>query len=312
MTTTNFADTLISEMRRKQSRLVVGLDPQSDHMPSDLREMSLAHSSLGHTEGERHRWEIREFCEQIIKATADVAVAFKVQIAFFERYGSTGLRILERILGDHEDKLFIIDCKRGDIGSTSKAYAEAYFHREEEEDAALLCDAITVNAYLGRDTLEPFFPYIKTGKGVFVLVKTSNPSSADLQDLKVDGIPVYERMAQHVAEWGQSFIGNHGYSSLGLVVGATYPEAAQRIRQTAPQSMFLVPGMGFQGGKLSDAKAFCGKDGCGAIFNFSRSIIYAYKMGPFKAEHPDAKYAEAARVAAEHYRVSLNEVLGDL
>ena len=299
MTTTNFADTLISEMRRKQSRLVVGLDPQSDHMPSDLREMSLAHSSLGHTEGERHRWEIREFCEQIIKATADVAVAFKVQIAFFERYGSTGLRILERILGDHEDKLFIIDCKRGDIGSTSKAYAEAYFHREEEEDAALLCDAITVNAYLGRDTLEPFFPYIKTGKGVFVLVKTSNPSSADLQDLKVDGIPVYERMAQHVAEWGQSFIGNHGYSSLGLVVGATYPEELKNIREVLGDSIpFLIPGVGSQGGDVEKTVEYgTNAKGTMAIVNSSRGIIYAGN---------DENFAEDARDAACFLRDEIN------
>jgi orotidine-5'-phosphate decarboxylase len=312
---TKFADQLTNEMKRKKSRVIVGLDPSQEHAPSMLQKQAWRdHAGLGgRLICEQRQWAMREFCEQIIEATADVAVGYKVQMAYFERYGTPGLHVLERLLVDHEEKLFILDGKRGDIGSTSEAYADAYFHDYGEGDKSpLLCDAITMNAYMGEDTLKPFYPHLAKDKGVFVLAKTSNPGSGDLQDLDVDGEPVYVHMARKVAGWGSEFIGQCGYSSLGLVVGATYPEAAQRVREVAPQALILVPGIGVQGGKPKDAAAFCGSDGLGAVFNFSRSIIYAYKFGPFADEHDEKDFATAARVAAEHYRVSLNDAIGEL
>jgi orotidine-5'-phosphate decarboxylase len=310
---TNFADQLIDEMKRKKSRVIVGLDPSREHAPQSLQEQSIGTLGLGdRLISESRQWAMREFCERIIEATHDIVAGYKVQIAFFERWGSEGLHILERLLIEHEQKLFIIDGKRGDIGYTSAAYAEAFFHDYGEGDKSpLLCDAITLNGYLGRDALEPFFPHLAKDKGVFVLAKTSNPSSGDLQDLEADGDPVYIHMARKVAEWGADFVGEHGYSALGLVVGATYPEAAKRVREVAPKQIFLVPGIGVQGGQPKDAKAFCDANGGGAVFNFSRSIIYAYKFGPFADEHSDKEFPTAARVAAEHYRVALNDAVGE-
>jgi orotidine-5'-phosphate decarboxylase len=312
MNTHNFADLVVDAMKRKKSRIVVGLDPQRDHAPEALQIQGLGQTELGGTTGMARQWAIREFCERIIEATADIAVAFKVQIAFFEKFGSDGLHILERLLNEYEDMLFIIDGKRGDIGNTSEAYAEEFFHHEGEDRANLLCDAVTANPYLGKDSLEPYFRYMRDAKGVFVLCKTSNPSSADFQDLKLEsGEPLYVTVARRVQEWGQEFVGDHGFSSLGLVVGATYPESARMVRAAAPNSLILVPGIGVQGGQLQDAAAFCDKNGQGALFNFSRSIIYAYKYGPTPEDHHDSKFAEAARKAAEHYREALNAALGE-
>ncbi|MBN2081725.1 orotidine-5'-phosphate decarboxylase [bacterium] len=313
MSLINFADQITDLMKRKKSRVIVGLDPAMEHAPLSLQGGEIATLGLGTREISHGRqWAMREFCERIIEATADITVGYKVQVAYFERFGSAGLHILERLLLEHEEKLFILDGKRGDIGATSEAYADAYFHDYSDEDKSpLLCDAVTLNGYLGRDALEPFFKHLAKDKGAFVLAKTSNPSSGDLQDLKIGEDPVYVHMARLVHEWGQDFVGACGYSALGLVVGATYPEAARAVREVAPKSLILVPGIGVQGGKPKDAQAFCGADGLGAVFNFSRSIIYAHKFGPFADEHDDEDFANAARVAAEYYRASLNDVLGE-
>lgn len=312
MAIVNFADQITDEMKRKKSRVIVGLDPIRKHAPEMLNEAEIATLGLGTRDiGAGRQWAMREFCERIIEATQDVAVGYKVQLAYFERYGSAGMHLLERLLAEHEEKLFILDGKRGDIGSTSEAYADAYFYDYgEEERSPLLCDAITLNAYMGYDAVRPFAEHLAQDKGVFVLVKTSNPSSADFQDLDINGQPAYVQMAKLVKEWGGDYIGNCGYSALGMVVGATFPEAAMAVRRAAPQALFLVPGFGVQGGKPQDAGAFCGQDGAGALFNFGRSVIYAYKFGPFAEEHDESNYATAARVAAEYYRATLNDVIG--
>ncbi len=310
MSSTNFADRLFAEMRAKRSRVVVGLDPDWDALPAPLREEAQRQFSIETWDQDAIAWALREFCEQIISATAHAAAAFKPQVAFFERWGSRGLAVLERLVQDHEDSLFILDGKRGDIANTSKAYAAAYFHQEGAAPAPLRCDAVTLNAYLGRDMLEPYLPYMAHGKGVFILAKTSNPSSADLQDLLVDGSTVYEHMARLVAEWGAPYVGACGFSAVGLVVGATFPEAAAAVRRVAPHSLVLVPGIGTQGGKIEDARAFCDPDGAGAIFNFSRAIAGAYGTEPFKQRFNAAQYAPAAGAAAEYYRDQLNNVLG--
>lgn len=313
MSLVNFADQLTDEMKRKKSRIIVGLDPCREHAPHMLNDAEIATLGLGTRDISLSRqWAMREFCEKIIEATKDIAVGYKVQMAYFERYGSAGLHLLERLLLEHEEKLFILDGKRGDIGATSEAYADAYFYDYgDEEKSPLLCDAITMNTYMGFDTLKPFVPHLSKDKGVFCLTKTSNPSSAEFQDLDVNGAPAYVRMAQLVNEWGGDFIGNCGYSALGMVVGATFPEAALQVREAAPHALILVPGIGVQGGQAKNAGAFCGADGCGAVFNFSRSIIYAYKFGPFADEHDEDNYAIAARVAAEHYRAAINDAIGE-
>jgi orotidine-5'-phosphate decarboxylase len=298
---------------------VVGLDPVWESLPAALRSAAEGHAFGGEkAERDAAAWAFREFCEGIIGATAPAACAFKPQVAFFERYGSAGLAVLEDILRGHADKLFICDAKRGDIGSTSAAYAQAYFGPA----APLPCSAVTHNAYLGLDTLEPYLPYLNQGYGMFVLAKTSNPGSGDFQDLDVASLtsagepgpvePLYSRVARRVGGLGEAYRGDCGFSALGLVVGATYPEAARAVRQVAPRALILVPGLGFQGGNPLHATAFCDERGRGAVFNFSRGIIYAWQHGPQPGQFGEPEWQAAAAAAAAHYRDVLNQVLGDL
>jgi orotidine-5'-phosphate decarboxylase len=306
----NFADRIHDEMQRRRTRLVVGLDPVWDSLPRSLREDAQSQTGIMETvSSEATVWALRAFCEDIIEATREIALAFKPQVAFFERFGSDGIEVLERILTEHQELLFIVDCKRGDIGSTSEAYAQAYFSHPAEPPAPLPCSAVTLNGYLGRDAIDPFLPYIRDDKGAFVLAKTSNPSSAEFQDRLLDGEPLYIRVARAVAEWGAECRGSGGFSSLGLVVGATFPEAARQVREAAPHSLILVPGIGVQGGKVEDAAAFTTAGGLGAIFNFSRGVIYAYKGEAYKQQFGERDWALAARAAAEDFRQALNDAL---
>lgn len=309
----NFADRLTASIRQHQSRVIVGLDPDFRQIPQSVKELAARASS---TQWEAELWAIREFCEKIVAATSAYAAGFKPQIAFFERYGPDGLQVLQRILQDHEPELFIVDCKRGDIGNTCEAYARAYFHLAGDAPAPLPADAVTHNPYLGEDSIKPYYPYMAADKGMFLLAKTSNPSSGDFQDLTIKGAegwpeePLAERVARQAARWGEAFVGESGYSSLGIVVGATYPESARVIREIAPKAYILVPGLDSQGGKLDDARHFVNADGHGAIYNFARAVIYAYKSDRFSGENGDAEYGKCAAAAAEYYRDSLNEALG--
>lgn len=300
----NFADRLTAAIAEKDSRVVVGIDPDYPKLPEPLRARAESMNLPGNA-GEL--WAINEFCTRIIQATADFACAFKPQIAFFERYGGHGLLVLEKLLRKYREHLWIVDCKRGDMGNTSMAYAAAYFSKEGEPPAPLDCDAVTHNPYLGYDTIEPYIPYLCKDRGMFVLVKTSNPSSRDFQDVLVGDLPLAEHVAMKVDKWGEDCIGDSGYSSVGMVVGATYPEAAQVIRRIAPRCYILVPGLETQGGQVKDAGCFCNSDGGGAVFNFSRAIIYAYQApgSPFGWEN----YADAARDAAAKYRDALNAAI---
>jgi orotidine-5'-phosphate decarboxylase len=310
----NFADRLDAAMVAANSRIVVGLDPVWESLPEEVRGSALARAAGGHySEHEVHCWAIREFCEGIISATSAQVCCFKPQVAFFERYGSRGIAVLEDLLRAHLDKLFICDGKRGDIGSTSSAYAAAYFG----EGAPLGCAAVTFNAYLGLDTLYPYLPHLAAGHGMFILCKTSNPGSGDFQDQQIvsgstDKHPLYLEVAQRIAALGQQFIGDCGFSSLGLVVGATYPEEAHAIRAAAPQALILVPGLGFQGGDPQAADAFCDASGRGAVFSFSRAILYAWQHGPHAESFAADSWREAAQDAATHYRQLLSGVLGSL
>jgi orotidine-5'-phosphate decarboxylase len=310
----NFADRLDAAMVAANSRIVVGLDPVWDSLPEEVRGAALARAATGnHSEHEAHCWAIREFCEAMIASTAGEVCCFKPQVAFFERYGSRGIAVLEDILSAHPDKLFICDGKRGDIGSTSAAYATAYFGA----DAPLACSAVTFNVYLGLDTLEPYLPHLASGHGMFILCKTSNPGSGDFQDKLVpvqddEAQPLYVEVATRIDELGQQFVGECGYSALGLVVGATYPEEARAVRDAAPQALILVPGLGFQGGNPRAADAFCDEAGRGAIFSFSRAVLYAWKHGPEAGQFSEPDWREAATHAARHYKELLNGVLGTL
>jgi orotidine-5'-phosphate decarboxylase len=282
----NFADRLAQASRAKNSVVVLGIDPQLD---------ASAASPIP------HGYTLTRFCCEIVEASACSAIAVKPQLAFYEARGLEGMRAfcevvkLARKLG----LITIADAKRGDIGTTSAAYAEAFLGEGDFN-----CDAVTVNPYQGSDALMPFLAKVKSGgRGVFVLVKTSNPSSGEFQDLNSPNRPIWESVAARVNGWGGDFIGDSGLSSVGAVVGATYPVQARRARELMPAATILVPGYDTQGGTAADAIASARADGTGFIVNASRSLMYAY----LKKE--GANPIEAAAEYAEAMRLNLNAAL---
>ena len=290
----NFADRLISAIDEKRSCVVVGLDPRIDALPPGLRERA-AESQEGAAEA------VIEFNRRVIQAVAPYAVAVKPQSAFYEMLGWQGVRAYaETIRAAHQSGLMVIaDVKRGDIGSTAEAYARAHL----DEFGA---DAVTVNPYLGSDGVAPFLKRTGEGKGIFVLVKTSNPSSVELQDLDAGGSPLYEKVAALVQRWGAGCRGKAGYSAVGAVVGATFPAAAGRLRELMPHAIFLIPGYGAQGGSAADCRTCFDGSGRGAIVNSSRGIIFAYDRLP-EAERA-AKWQEAVADAVRTMRDDLERV----
>jgi orotidine-5'-phosphate decarboxylase len=244
----------------------------------------------------------------IIDATFDIVPAYKIQIAFYEKYGSEGIKTLEDTISylKKKRKIVIIDAKRNDIGPTAEAYAEAFLNREGFD-----ADAITLNSYLGIDGIEPFIEKTrKLGKGVFILVKTSNLSAGDFQDKMLkSGRRLYEEVAKKVYQWGKRTEGENGYQIVGAVVGATYPAEAKILRKIMPKSIFLVPGYGAQGGKAEDVAVNFDKNGQGAIINNSRGIIFAWKNEPYRNKFGPQKFYLAAREAAIKMREDLSQVL---
>lgn len=293
----HFADTLVQKIK-KTSPICVGLDPRYDQIPQHIRDDAPTPGAA-----------IYEFNKGIIDAVHDLVAIVKPQIAFYEMFGLDGLAAYSRTIAYAKEKglLVIGDVKRGDIGTTAEAYAHA--HLDTIGDFAV--DAATVNPYLGYDGIKPFTENCqKNGKGIFILVKTSNKSSGDLQDRNVDdhNMPVYELMAQFVDSWSQDLIGESGYSSVGAVVGATYPQEAVKLREVMPHAIFLVPGYGAQGAGAADVKPCFKSDGTGAIVNNSRGIIFAYeKMKGFDGHG----YAEAARTATLEMKKDLESALHD-
>lgn len=277
---THAADRLITACQRKGAPVCVGLDPVLAKLPDALGGLDPLAA-------------IERFCMDVIEAVAEHVPAIKPQIACFERYGSAGYAVYERVItAGREAGLFVIgDAKRGDIGTSSAHYASGLL--AGEEDHAVGCDALTVNTYLGTDGLEPFIKAATaTGRGLFALVRTSNPGGNKLQGAKLeDGRTVAESVADMVADLGCSHLGDHGYSCLGAVVGATQSEDAASLRQRMPQQIFLVPGFGAQGGSADDVRACFKPDGTGALITASRSVIYAYN--PADEDWPDA-IAQAA------------------
>ncbi|MBI1849792.1 MAG: orotidine-5'-phosphate decarboxylase [Planctomycetes bacterium] len=265
-----FGDRLHRLTREKGSRLCVGLDPDLARIPDSIRRAALEDAS---DPAEGAATAIERFGRTVIEAVAPFAVAVKLQIAFYERWLSPGLRAFERNARDARDRglLVIADVKRGDIGSTAEAYAAAHLDPSPGIDA----DAVTVNPLLGLDGVEPFLARCRQrGKGVFVLVRTSNPSARDLQDLDCDGEPLFLKIADLVARWGEGIRGHSGWSSVGAVAGATYPDELRRIRSEMPWTPLLVPGIGAQGASIRDACGAFDTQGMGALLSSSRAILY--------------------------------------
>ncbi|MBF0438640.1 MAG: orotidine-5'-phosphate decarboxylase [Magnetococcales bacterium] len=290
----HFADRLIEQALKLQSRVIVGLDPSVTSFPLALQTRLQAEPTEDCLE------EILfEFNDAVIEAVIGVAVGFKPQMAFYEQYGLAGLKALQRTLIRLREKgmLIILDGKRNDIAHTATAYATAYLaakHPVFNTPNPWQADALTINGYLGRDGVRPF-QEVNPNAGLFVLAKTSNPSSGDLQDLALTlGGSVAEKMASLAEQWGEGSVGTHGYANVGIVVGATYPEAAARLRRMAPHALFLMPGVGAQGGSLDAVAAAAGSTGTGAYLASSRGVMYPFR--PAEMAGPNWRSEVMARI----------------
>jgi len=281
----NFADRLLAAIRDKGSPVCVGVDPVYERLPDELRS--------GEDTPAARAEAIREYSRRLLDVIAPIVPAVKPQIAYFEPYREFGLKAYYDVVAHARGLGLVVigDVKRGDIGPTASAYAAAHL------DGPDTPDAVTVNGYFGADGLKPFADHTARGKGLFVLVRTSNPSAASVQDFS-DGsnTPFYEHMARLVARFGQedALVGQHGYSAVGAVVGATWPDEARRLREVMPRQIFLVPGYGAQGATAKDCAASFKEDGTGAIVNASRSVIFAYRADQYKG----LDWIEAVRRAA--------------
>ena len=291
---------LTEKIKATGAPIVVGLDPMLNYIPEYIQEA--AFKEFGETlEGAAEA--IWQFNKNIVDATYDLIPAVKPQIAMYEQFGIPGMAAYKKTVDYCKEKGLVVigDVKRGDIGSTSAAYAVAHIGKVKigsKEYAPFNEDFATVNPYLGSDGINPFIDVCKKEKkGLFILVKTSNPSSGEFQDQLINGKPLYEMVGEKVAQWGSECMGD-SYSYIGAVVGATYPEMGKALRRVMPKSYILVPGYGAQGGKGKDLVHFFNEDGLGAIVNSSRGIIAAYKQEKY-AEFGERNYADASRKAVE-------------
>ncbi|HJD27821.1 MAG TPA: orotidine-5'-phosphate decarboxylase [Candidatus Blautia avicola] len=291
---------LIAKIQKTNAPIVVGLDPMLNYIPKHVQEK--AFKEYGETlEGAAEA--IWQFNKEIVDKTYDLIPAVKPQIAMYEQFGIPGLMAYKKTVDycKSKDLVVIGDIKRGDIGSTSAAYAVGHLGKVqvgENKIAAFDEDFATVNPYLGSDGVKPFIDVCKEEKkGIFVLVKTSNPSSGEFQDRLIDGRPLYELVGEKVAQWGEECMGD-SYSYVGAVVGATYPEMGKVLRKIMPKAYILVPGYGAQGGQGKDLVHFFNEDGLGAIVNSSRGIIAAYKQEKY-ARFGEENFGDASRAAVE-------------
>lgn len=297
-----FIDQLQQKIEEKNSRICVGLDPHLELMPENV----LAAELLEDLESNKKEIaaSVLKFNQNLIDAVSDMTAVVKPQMAFYEKLGVPGMDCLWQTMAYAKSKglLVLLDGKRNDIGSTAKAYAESYL--EQKKTAA---DSITINPYLGRDGILPFLE--NKEKGAFALLRTSNPSAVDLQDLKLDdGRTVYQAVGDFLQELGRDYIGEYGYSNLAAVVGATYPNELKEIRAQLDTVFFLIPGFGAQGGGAADIEAGFDRDGRGAVVNSSRGINFAYRKEEY-ANFGAENYAKAARAAAEKMKNEINDVL---
>ncbi len=291
---------LIANIKKTGAPVVVGLDPMLGYVPEQVQKKAFA--EYGETlEGAAEA--IWQFNREIVDKIWDLIPAVKPQIAMYEQFGIPGIAAFKKTVDYCKEKGLVVigDIKRGDIGSTSAAYAAGHLGRVQVGShtfAPFDEDFITVNPYMGSDCIDPFAEICRQEKkGLFVLVKTSNPSSGEFQDRLAEGRPLYELVGEKVAAWGQACMGEE-YSYIGAVVGATYPEQGKLLRKIMPKAYILVPGYGAQGGKGKDLAHFFNEDGLGAIINSSRGIIAAYKQEKYSrygAEH----FGDASRAAVE-------------
>jgi orotidine-5'-phosphate decarboxylase len=287
-----FGDRVAEAVDRKRSQVLVGLDPRPELFPVELRGEPPAEASA-------------RFCRGIIDAVAPYAVGVKPQLAFFEALGPPGFAAFEEVCeyARSAGLIVVADGKRGDIGSTARGYAAAYLE-PKEEGGEPIADALTVNPYLGRDSVEPYLAACRRhGRGIFCVVRTSNAGGGEIQELVLsDGRPLWQHVASLVAEWGADLVGQRGLSSVGAVIGATQPRAIAEARRLLPQSVLLLPGLGAQGATPADvARAFTSGP-ASALVAAARSVIYAYRQG--EEDWRSAAAAEAARLRSEIWTVA--------
>ncbi len=303
-------DKLVENIRKTKAPVVVGLDPMLSYIPSRIIDKAIREQ--GET-CEAAGAAIWEYNKGIIDVTYDLIPAVKPQIAMYEQFGLPGMEAFKKTVDYCKEKGLVVigDVKRGDIGSTSAAYATGHLGKVQigsKRVAGFDEDFITVNPYLGTDGVKPFVDVCKEeNKGIFVLVKTSNPSSGEFQDKKIEGRALYEVVGEYVDKWGAEVIGNCGYSQVGAVVGATYPEMGKVLRELMPKSYILVPGYGAQGGTSDALRPYFNSDGLGAIVNSSRGIICAYKQEKYAA-FGEENYADASRQAVLDMIEDINHI----
>lgn len=303
---------LVANIKKTNAPIVVGLDPMLNYIPEHVQKKAFA--EFGETlEGAAEA--IWQFNKEIVDKTYDLIPAVKPQIAMYEQFGIPGLEAFKKTVDYCKEKGLVVigDIKRGDIGSTSAAYAVGHLGHVQvgsKSYAPFDEDFVTVNPYLGSDGVNPFIDICKEeNKGLFILVKTSNPSSGEFQDQLVNGRPLYELVGEKVAAWGEAHMGDE-YSYIGAVVGATYPEMGKVLRKVMPKSYILVPGYGAQGGQGKDLVHFFNEDGLGAIVNSSRGIIAAYKQEAY-AKFGAENFGDASRAAVEAMVADISNALNN-
>ncbi len=303
---------LCDEIEKKNAPIVVGLDPNLKFVPEHLKQKAFKEKGETLEGAAKAIWK---FNKKLIDNIYDLIPAVKPQSAMYEQYGLPGLKAYKKTIDyAHEKGLIVIaDIKRGDIGSTSEAYAAGHIGKVTVGGASYAPfneDMATVNPYLGSDGVEPFVKVCKENdRGIFVLVKTSNPSSGEFQDRLIDGKPLYEHVAAKVEEWGRDTLEGR-YSNVGAVVGATYPEQGELLRKLMPHTFILVPGYGAQGAAGKDLKGFFDDEKTGAIVNSSRGIIAAHTKEPYKDRYTEKDFADAARAAVLDMIKDINEAIG--
>jgi orotidine-5'-phosphate decarboxylase len=287
-----FADRLDAAIVRCQNPVLVGLDPRAESLPAGLL------SDAGRASYHETAAAYGRFCREVIDVVAPLVPAVKPQAAFFEQLGPAGMTVLAEVIGYAQQKglLVILDGKRNDIGSTATAYAQGMLGSDGQSPWG--ADALTVSPYLGDDSLQPFIDVAcKRSAGVFVLVKTSNPGGKMLQDLMADGEPLYRHVANYVQQQAATTAGACGYGAVGAVVGATYPAQLAELRAAMPNTLFLVPGFGSQGGTARDTAAAFDAAGHGAVVNNSRGIIFAHSLKPYSERYGAARWQQAVEAA---------------
>lgn len=305
----NAMDKLINKIKSTNNPVVMGLDPRYELLPKCILE-KYPNTLEGITDA------IIEYNKALIDETFDIIPAVKPQIAFYEMFGIPGIKAFQETCKYAKQKgmIVIADIKRGDIGSTAQGYSNAYLGKTkigDVEESIFDVDFVTVNPYMGIDSIKPFIDDCKKyNKGIFILVKTSNPSSGELQDIKLEnGEEIYIKVAKLVEKWGTDLLGKNGYSSIAAVVGATYPKQLEEIRRVAPHTYFLIPGYGAQGGKVEDIALGFDKNGLGGIVNASRSLMCAYKSNIWKDKFEEKNYAKATRQEALRMKEELNNAI---